>query len=77
MRRRWIVIGIVLAGAGFTGVTVERSHHDACTAGLGAFGSLTGDVARNCGTDNLLLLVATAVTILGLAVLLASMLIRQ
>jgi hypothetical protein len=77
MRRRWTFIAIALIGGGVVGVSAERAHHAACSAGLGSFGSLTGEAARNCGTGNLLFLVAIAATIVGLALLAASLLIRS
>lgn len=77
MRRRWIVIGAVIMGAGIYGVTREESPHQACTSGLGSFGSLTGDLARNCGMHNLALLGAIVATLLGLALAVAALLIRS
>jgi len=77
MRRRWVFIGAAFISGGLLGVSLEDAHHRACTAGLGSFGSLTGDLARNCGVDNLLFLVAVAATVLGLGLLLAALMIRS
>jgi len=76
MRRRWIFIGAALVGGGLIGVSLEDSHHNACTSGLGPFGSLSGDLARNCGLDNTIFVVAIAATIVGLVTMIAALLIR-
>ena len=77
MRRRWVLIGAALLGAGLYGVSSEDSPHHACTAGLGDFGSLSGEAARNCGLHNLAFLLGIAGAILGFAVMLAALLIRS
>jgi hypothetical protein len=77
MRRRWVFIGVALLGGGLAGVSLEDSHHNACTSGLGTFGSLTGDVARNCGLDNTIFLVAFVAALFGLALMVAALLIRS
>ena len=77
MRRRWVFIGAALLGGGLYGVSQEDSPHNACTAGLGRFGSLSGDLARHCGFHNTMFLAAIAAAFFGLAVLAAAMLIRS
>jgi hypothetical protein len=76
MRRRWVFIAAALLGGGVAGVSLEDSHHNACTSGLGPFGSLSGDLARNCTLDNTIFLVAFVATLFGLALLVAAILIR-
>jgi hypothetical protein len=77
MRRRWVFVGLALMGAGLAGVTFEKSSHNACSSGLGPFGSLTGDVARNCGVHNLALLAAVVATLFGLVLTIAALVIRS
>ncbi len=77
MRRRWVFIGAALLGAGSVGVSVEKSHHNACTAGLGPFGSLSGDLAHNCGFDNTLFLVAIVTAVFGLALMVVALMVRS
>jgi hypothetical protein len=76
MRRRWVFIAAALLGGGLAGVSLEDSHHNACTSGLGPFGSLSGDLARNCTLDNTIFLAAFAATLVGLALMVAALLIR-
>ncbi|HUO47351.1 MAG TPA: hypothetical protein VMU09_00825 [Acidimicrobiales bacterium] len=70
-------IGALLFGGGFAGIALERSSHDACTAGLGSFGSMAGDAARNCGAHNLMFLGAIVTILVGVGLFVAAMLIRQ
>jgi len=77
MRRRWIFIGAALIAGGLVTVTSEESHHNACTSGLGPFGSLTGGVAHNCGVANTVFLLGIVGAILGLALVVAALLIRS
>jgi hypothetical protein len=77
MRKRWVFIGIALLGGGLLGVSLEDSHHNACSSGLGSFGSLTGDLAHNCGVDNMLFFVAICAAMLGLALMVAALMIRS
>jgi len=77
VRRGWIFVGVVLLGGGLAGAMWEDPHHNACTAGLGSFGSLSGDVARNCGFHNTMFLVAIAAAFFGLAVMVAALLFRS
>ena len=77
MRRRWIFVGMAILGGGLAGVAVEDSPHHACSAGLGTYGSLTGDAARNCGFHNLAFLVAIVVALFGLGLTVAALLIRS
>lgn len=77
MHRRWVFIAAALLGAGLFGASLEDSHHNTCSAGLGPFGSLSGDVARNCGLDNTIFLVAVVAIIVGLALMVAALLIRS
>lgn len=77
MRRRWLFVAVVLLGGGLTGVALEDSHHNACTSGLGRFGSLGGDLGRHCSVDNTIFLVALVVTLVGLALMVAAILIRS
>jgi hypothetical protein len=76
MRRRWVFIAAALVGGGLTGVSLEGSHHKACTSGLGPFGSLSGDVVRNCTLDNTIFLAAFVATVVGLALMVAAILIK-
>jgi hypothetical protein len=76
MRRRWVFIALALLGGGMAGVSLEDSHHNACASGLGSFGSLSGDAVRNCGFDNTIFLAAFVAAIVGLALLVASLLLR-
>jgi len=76
--RRWsVLIGAALVGGGLVGVCLEDSHHNACTSGLGPFGSLSGDLARNCSLDNTIFLIAFVATIVGLALMVTGLLIRS
>ena len=77
MRRRWMFVAAALFGGGLAGVSLEDSHHNACVSGLGPYGSMSGDVARNCSLDNSLFLAAIVVTIIGLAIMVAALLIRS
>lgn len=77
MRRRWIFVGMGLIGAGLYGVSREVSPHRACTAGLGDFGSLTGDLARNCGYHNVAFLAAIVAAVFGLVLMAAALIIRH
>jgi hypothetical protein len=77
VRRRSVFFGAALLAAGLVGVYLEDSHHNACTSGLGPFGSMSGDLARNCGLDNTLFVVAFFATIVGLALMIAALLIRS
>lgn len=77
MRRRWVFVGAVLLAAGLVGVSKEDTAHNACTSGLGSFGSLTGDLARNCGFHNTVFLVAIAAAIFGLMLMVVALLRRS
>lgn len=77
MRRRWIFVGLALLGAGLAGVSEEDAPHKACTAGLGPFGSLTGNAAHNCGVHNILFLGAIVAAIFGLMLMVVALLIRS
>jgi hypothetical protein len=77
MRRRWMLIGGVLLGGGLAGISLEDSHHNACNAGLGPFGSLTGGSAHHCGFYNGVFLVAIVTAVVGLAVTVAALMIRS
>ena len=77
MHRRWLFIAAALVGGGLVGVSLEDSHHNACTAGLGSFGSLSGDLARNCSLDNTIFLAAFVAILAGLALMIAALLIRS
>lgn len=77
MRRRWVFIGAAFIGVGLFGVSLENSPRRACASGLGDFGSLTGDLARNCGYHNVAFMAAVVATVLGLVLTLAALLIRS
>jgi len=77
MRRAWMVIGVMLLGGGLAGASMEDSPHNACTAGLGSYGSLSGDLARNCGLHNSLFLAGIAAAFFGLAVMVAALVFRN
>ena len=77
LRRRWVFVAAVFLGGGLAGVALEDSKHNACTSGLGRFGSLSGDVARHCSLNNTLFLVAIVATLVGVALMVASLLIRS
>lgn len=77
MRRRWVFVGLAIVGAGLAGVSLEESPHNACSAGLGSFGSLAGDTARNCGLHNLALLGAIAATLFGLVLTIVALVVRS
>lgn len=76
MRRGWVFIAVALLGGGLAGVSLEEPHHNACTSGLGPFGSLSGDLARNCSFDNTIFLGACVAAIVGLALMVAALLIK-
>jgi hypothetical protein len=77
MRRRWLFVAAALLGGGLTGVALEDSHHNACTSGLGRFGSLSGEMARHCSVDNTIFLAAFVATLVGLTLMVAAILIRS
>jgi hypothetical protein len=77
MRRRWVFIGAAILGAGLFGVSREDSPHHACTSNLGSFGSLTGDLAHNCGFHNTAFLAAIVATMVGVVLMAAALLIRS
>lgn len=77
MRRRWVFVAAALLGGGLAGVSLEDSHHNACVAGLGPYGSMSGDLARNCSLDNTLFVAAIVASIVGLALMVAVFLIRS
>jgi hypothetical protein len=77
MRRRWLLVAAVLLGGGLTGVALEDSHHNTCTSKLGQFGALSGDIARHCSVDNTIFLAAFVATLIGLALMVAAILIRS
>ena len=76
VQRRWTLVAAVLLGGGLAGVSLENSSHKACTAGLGPFGSLSGNLAHNCTLHNSIFLVAFVVTIVGLALMVAAVLLK-
>lgn len=77
MRRRWIFVGLAIVGAGVTGFKLEDGPRRACSSGLGSFGSLAGDAARNCGVHNLAFLAAIVAIVCGLVLTVAALLIRS
>ena len=77
MRRRSVFFGAALLAEGLAGAYLEDSHHNACSSGLGPFGSISGDVARNCGLYNTLFFVAFFAIIAGAALMIAALLIRS
>lgn len=77
MRRRWVFIGAAVFAVGLVGIVKEDSPRRACASGLGDFGSLTGDLARNCGLHNVAFLAAIVATVLGLGLTLAALLVRS
>jgi hypothetical protein len=75
---RWsIFIAVALLGGGVAGVSLEDSHHNACTSGLGPFGSLSGELVHNCSLDNTIFFVAGVAALVGFALMVAAVLIRS
>ena len=76
-KRSGFIFAVVLIGGGVAGVSMEDSHHNACSSSLGPFGSLSGDLARHCTLDNTLFFVAAVAALVGLALVVAALVIRS
>lgn len=76
---RWsTLVGLLLLSGGLFGSFFEDSKHNACNSGLGQFGQALSDtVARNCGIYNSIFYVAVIATIVGVALIVAAVLVRS
>lgn len=76
---RWSpLVGLLFLGGGLYGSFREDSNHHACNSGLGQYGQAISDsVARHCGVYNSIFYVAVIVTIVGVALLVAAVLVRS
>lgn len=76
---RWSgLIGAMILVGGLIGVAVEDSSHNACNSGLGASGqAVIEGVARSCGIDNGIYYLAILAAIVGLALMVAAVLVKS